>query len=528
MIRRSMKFRSLLAVALLSMTALAINCSKGDSGNADTGSLHLALSAPGGYTVTTVDYSVTDGSTPANVIKSGTFDVSDPNAAASLDLALPPSTGDHITLTAHAVGGHTFTGTSSAFNIVSGQTTIVAVTLTDQAVTPTLPDGVVIVNGTIVANDNPPIVDSVVVAPSQTSVGANISVSAVAHDPDSGDTVTFLWSATPNGTFASATSASTTFSSTSAGTKTITLTVSDNRGASVIVSNLTVNFLAGAGGAGGSATGSGGAAGGSVGSGGAAGGSVGGGGAAGGSVGSGGAAGGSVGRGGAAGGSVGSGGSGTASNVGADGLFVPASLVAAADFELNSDAALAAFLDCDPSKLSGNTTIVDSAGNSWGPNTLGSLGQKLAFTALAQAINQTLGGSLGVTGVGDNASNNAAGNRVINGGLLGLGVNPSAITSGTFNGPAHIVYLYKKAAVADNLGGGALVAPTTETSADGSANAVFGSAIAPVTTNPTTAIGLADNIFQCALTASIGVDSNGVVLPVTPATFVHNVVEDLK
>jgi hypothetical protein len=679
MIRRSKALRTLLTGLALSLVVGAVNCSKGGS-NSDTGALRLALSVPGGFTVTTVDYLVRSGA--ATTLLSGSFDISDPNAAPSLDLALPPSTGDTITLTAHAVGGHTFTGTSTAFNIVSGSTTLVNVTLTDTAGPPATPDGIVIVVGTIVPNDNPPVVDSVVVAPSQTSVGANIGVTAIAHDPDTGDTISYLWSATPDGTFANPASASTTFTSLSPGTKQLRLTVTDNRGSSVIVSNLTVNLVGAAiitqsiGPAGGTltspavtitvpagetfgppptsttivltsqaspgasfqlasgltpigtpvvlgpegttftppitvtlpvpagtfpvgtvlgspttvvqiftfpsgggaatvlptvvgpadllhvsaqvshfsgfgtatvtpSTGTGGAGGsagaaGSVGSGGGVGtgGTVSTGGtagaASGGAVGTGGAVstGGTVGTGGAVatggtvstGGTVGTGGAaGATSNVGADGLFVSSALLAAADFELNSDAALAAFLDCDATKLSGNTTIVDANGNSWGPNTLGSLGQKLAFTNLLQAINQSIGGPSGITGVATNASNNGPGNRAINGGLLGLGTNPAAITSGTFNGPASIVALYKAAAIADGLKDS--TTGTTLTLA--STNASFGSAISPVSTNPTTAIGLVNNVVQCAFTASIGVDGNGVVLsPVTH--FTHNVVEDLK
>jgi hypothetical protein len=60
-----------------------------------------------------------------------------------------------------------------------------------------------------------------------------------------------------------------------------------------------------------------------------------------------------------------------------------------------------------------------------------------------------------------------------------------------------------------------------------STNAAFGAAIAVVGTNPRTAIGLADNIAQCALTISIGVDANGVVLS-NVTSFTPNVVETLK
>jgi hypothetical protein len=58
MIRRSGKLSTLLAAAL-SMAVASASCSKGGDGN--PGSVSLALSIPGGFTVTSVDYSVKSG-----------------------------------------------------------------------------------------------------------------------------------------------------------------------------------------------------------------------------------------------------------------------------------------------------------------------------------------------------------------------------------------------------------------------------------------------------------------------------------
>ncbi len=218
----------------------------------------------------------------------------------------------------------------------------------------------------------------------------------------------------------------------------------------------------------------------------------------------------------------------------------PTTLLMAAAFELNSGAAADAFLDCDPTKLTGNATIVDTNGNSWGPDTLPSAAQKAAFANLIHAIFQSIGtpdaagpgpgGAVGLhswpnlnprlTGVATNALNTGPGNRAINGGLLGFGAAPSSLLNGTMNGP--LADLYKAAAIADGLVDSSGGTPLTSSSS----NAAFGAAIAAISTNPRTAIGMADNVAQCALAASIGVDDGGVVLA-NPTFFIHNVVEDL-
>lgn len=221
-------------------------------------------------------------------------------------------------------------------------------------------------------------------------------------------------------------------------------------------------------------------------------------------------------------------------------ILDPTKLLMAADFELNSGGAADAFLDCDPTKLTGNATILDTNGNSWGPDTLPSAAQKAAFANLIHAIFQSLdtpdtagpgpGGSVGLhgwpnlnprsTGVATNAANTGPGNRAINGGLLGFGAPPSSLVGGTMNGA--LAGLYKAAAIADGLVDSASATPLTPASS----NAAFGAAIAAISTNPRTAIGLADNIAQCAITISIGVDDTGVVVA-NPTFFIHNVVEDL-
>ena len=207
-------------------------------------------------------------------------------------------------------------------------------------------------------------------------------------------------------------------------------------------------------------------------------------------------------------------------------------MLAAADFELNTGDAANASTYCDPTRLTANPTIMDANGLSWGPNTLGSAAKKAAASTLLFAIFKTIGtpdapgpgpsGSVGLhgwpnleprlTGSATNHDNNGPGVRAYGGGVVGFGADVnSSLSSGALNG--ELVSLYKAAAIAD----GVVTASST--------NIQLGNAIATLATNPTSAVGLTDNIVQCALAISLGVDEDGVVIA-NPTAFVRNVVED--
>ncbi len=211
-------------------------------------------------------------------------------------------------------------------------------------------------------------------------------------------------------------------------------------------------------------------------------------------------------------------------------------LLDAADFELNSPGAAKAFLDCDPGFLSANSSIVDGNGNSWGPATLGSPAQQQAAMNLIAAIFATIGtpdcpgGPSGtglhgwpnleprLTGVATSPTNNGPGVLPQLGGLQGFGVTTQAFASGIMNG--ELVALYKAAAIADKLSDPARGTLLTSSSSD----AAFANAIGPSSSNPATAIGLADKVVQCALAISLVADPS---VPSNPTTFVPNMVEDL-
>jgi hypothetical protein len=224
MIRNSAKLTALAAVALLG-GAVGINCSRGNGPDVGTARLALVID---GATVSSVSYTVLSSSSAT--LASGTINVSDPNATVSLDLSLPPGTADVVKLTATTSTMLPCTGTSSPFNVVAGQTTNVTLVLTCGGGGQTNTPGSIHVMATVVQGDNCPSIVSSSASPAQTSVGGQISVSALATDPDTTltppDVLTYSWA--PAANFAAPNAASTVFNCTAAGTQTLTLTVNDN------------------------------------------------------------------------------------------------------------------------------------------------------------------------------------------------------------------------------------------------------------------------------------------------------------
>jgi hypothetical protein len=475
MTRRMNRMKALLGVAALGASVAAFNCSHQGAGD-DVGTVQLRLTAPDGLTVNSVTYTVKSGSTI--LLGPSTFDVSDPNAAPSLDIALPPSTGDTITLTAVATNGHQFTGTSSVFNIVSGQVTLVSVLLTDTVPSTSQP-GTVDVTGTIVPNDNPPVITSVIVAPSQTSVGANISVTVTATDADVGDTLTYAWTATPDGAFANPASATTTYSSPSGGTKTLKITVTDSHSPPASVSlNLPVNIIGAA------APGVGGAGVGGAGTGGAGvGGAV--------VVGTGGAGVGGavvVGTGGAGVGGAGVGGAGTGGDSG----------LALENAELATP--------FDPTLLTYTSSEDPDTGDQiaigWGPDTLPSQAQRDASRALIRRIAALLPNSVRNS---TNTANATPGNQsnVPNppNGLLTLGADPSSLFSGSnlADSSGTALEAFRAAAIADAAVPVSAADPGGLTAAAAANNGTLGAYIASNAVSPGSAIGIAVNIVTDAV-----------------------------
>jgi hypothetical protein len=237
MIRISAKTTKLLvAVMLLGGAIAGVNCSKSGSTNGGNGLLRLALMT-GGLTVNQVHYHIvkSDMSNFAPDI-AGDINTSDQNATPSVDHSVPASTGDIAIMTATATDGTMCSGQSMPFNVVAGQAIAVTVNLICGGSNVATNSGSAVVNGNLINGDNCPVLTSWVASPLQTSApNGLIDVSGTATDSDTGETLTYAWTAT-NGTFttpttagvASGTGNTTQYKCTTVGMQTLTLTVTDN------------------------------------------------------------------------------------------------------------------------------------------------------------------------------------------------------------------------------------------------------------------------------------------------------------
>ncbi|MBZ4374150.1 kelch repeat-containing protein [Corallococcus sp. AS-1-6] len=123
-----------------------------------------------------------------------------------------------------------FEGAATGVTITANQSTLVAITL--QQLDPPPP-----------FDNEAPLIDSLVASSTSVAAGGSISLTATAHDPNPGDTVSYAWSAT-GGAFSAPSAAATSWTAPgSTGIQTLTLTVTDSRGLASSVA-LAVNVTA--------------------------------------------------------------------------------------------------------------------------------------------------------------------------------------------------------------------------------------------------------------------------------------------
>jgi hypothetical protein len=222
------RFAAAKRVALLALVASLSGYGCDHSGYIATdGRIEVALALPGGVTVSSVAWKVL--SSASVVLASGTVNTNDPKATPSVDVSVPTGTNDTVTMTTTTSQGVSCSGTSAPFNVTSGQPVPVPVTITcGNVTTDGGSPGSVVITGTVVPGDSCPVLSSWQISPQMTSAsGGQIDVSAIASDADSGDTLTFAWSATA-GSFLAASSATTKYVCNAAGTQTLTVAISDN------------------------------------------------------------------------------------------------------------------------------------------------------------------------------------------------------------------------------------------------------------------------------------------------------------
>ena len=274
MIRMSGGSRCAALLALMGLTAglSVFGCSAGDSNTAPSsgdaesvGSIGLALQT-GGVTLSSVSYAILGN----GFTKTGSINVANSTVISTVVGGIPAGTGYSVTLTASDAGN---TGTncsgSASFNVTAGATTSATIKL--QCKTPGK-TGSVMLNGSL---NVCPVIDSLSVAPAETTVGNSVDLLASGSDADRlPAALSYAWTAS-SGTLTGAALANASLKCTVAGTTTVTLVVNDGDCSDTLTQTVTCTAVpSGAGGAGGSA-GSAGAASGSGGAVSGAGGSAG-------------------------------------------------------------------------------------------------------------------------------------------------------------------------------------------------------------------------------------------------------------
>ena len=234
MTRLSAKMTKILAATMLLGGAIAsVNCSK--SARAPTATTAWASCAwaltASGVKITSVHYKIvkSDMSSFTPAIE-GDINTSDDNSTASVAHSVPASQGDIAILTATTADAAMIpcSGQSAGFNIVAGQEQGVNVNLICGGSMTATTSGTATVMGTVILGDNCPVLTSWMASPLQTSApNGLIDVSAAATDADTGELLTYAWTATA-GSFTNAAAATTQYKCTTVGMQTLTVTVTDN------------------------------------------------------------------------------------------------------------------------------------------------------------------------------------------------------------------------------------------------------------------------------------------------------------
>ena len=195
--------------------ALLAGCSDSSS---NTGAARFAVSVPQALASTISRVSVTSSATD---IPSVTVDLAPTQGVWGGIIGNIPA-GPNRSFLAQAFdssGTRLFQGSASGVTLSADQTVLVAITL--QQVNPPPP-----------FDNEAPLIDSLVASSTSVPLGSAISLVATAHDPNPGDTLSYVWTATA-GSFSSPSAASTSWTAPlSTGIQTLTFTVRDSRGLS--------------------------------------------------------------------------------------------------------------------------------------------------------------------------------------------------------------------------------------------------------------------------------------------------------
>lgn len=208
---------TLFLVGLLALTSLALGACHGTAepqGQADVSVLALSSAD-----VTAVNLTVAG----AGLSQPKVFSLYQRSTAWGARISLPVGTATFTASALDATGVELFRGAAAPVTIVNGQVAIVTITA-QQVAAPTPYSNAV------------PVIDSIVVSAASVAPGAVVRLQATAHDPNAGDTLSYLWTANA-GTLSSPSALSTAWTAPAAeGDVTLTLTVRDNHGSSAATS----------------------------------------------------------------------------------------------------------------------------------------------------------------------------------------------------------------------------------------------------------------------------------------------------
>jgi len=221
--------RRSLTDALITVTAMGLaGCANEPSVlfPAPQGRVAVALLIAGGVSISSVAWAIESSS--GETLASGTTNTSRAGATVSLAVGVPPGQGDVATMTATTSSGTPCSGTSNSFDVTMNQTSSVDIVLKCAPVVADGGLGSVVITGTVASGNNCPTLAAWTISPEAAGAnGGQIDVAATAADGDSGDSLTYAWSASA-GSFALSDAASTTYTCGAAGAQTLHLVVSDN------------------------------------------------------------------------------------------------------------------------------------------------------------------------------------------------------------------------------------------------------------------------------------------------------------
>lgn len=201
---------------------LALSACNGQK--SQTGSAQLTVRSLAAVNISSIVATVSGGALPAPVTFPLTARGSN-GTWGSMISSLP--VGDNYVFTVNAEdqsNAIAYAGAASGIAIVQDQVTTVIITAQQTA-------------ATIPFKNAAPVIDSLVFSSTTLAPGATMTVTATAHDPNPGDTVTFAWSSSPaTGGFSAPSTATTTWTApASEGDQILLLTVTDNHGSATSV-----------------------------------------------------------------------------------------------------------------------------------------------------------------------------------------------------------------------------------------------------------------------------------------------------